>query len=56
MDHYEFFEDNWEEKENEWMPYLKTDVLSTAYSYARYAKRMEEPTAFGKKTAECYLL
>ena len=36
LEHYEIFEDNWEEKENEWLPYLKNDVLSTVFSYARY--------------------
>ena len=43
----ETYEDNWEEKENEWLPYLKNDVSSTAFSYARYAKSMEEVTKFG---------
>ena len=32
LEHDEIFEDNWEEKENEWLPYLKNDVLSTAFS------------------------
>ena len=35
LEHDEIFEDNWEEKENEWLPYLENDVLSTAFSYAR---------------------
>ena len=47
LEHDEIFEDNWEEKENEWLPYLKNDVLSTAFSYARYSKGMEELTGFG---------
>ena len=47
----EIFEDNWEEKENEWLPYLKNDVLSTAFSYARYSKGMEELTEFGMKNS-----
>ena len=34
MDHDEIYEDTWEDKENEWLPYLKNDVLSTAFSYA----------------------
>ena len=34
LEHDEIFEDNWEEKENEWLTYLKNDVLSTAFSYA----------------------
>ena len=49
MEHNEIYEDNWEEKEHEWLPYLKNDVLSTAFSYARYAKGMEETTEFGMK-------
>ena len=51
LEHDENFEDNWEEKENEWLPYLKNDVLSTAFSYARYSKRMEELTGFGMKNS-----
>ena len=47
LEHDEIFEDNWEEKENEWLPYLKNDVLSTAFSYAKYSKGMEELTGFG---------
>ena len=31
------------------LPYLKNDVLSTAFIYARYAKGMEELTRFGLK-------
>ena len=51
LEHDEIFEDNWEEKENKWLPYLKNDVLSTAFSYARYSKRMEELTGFGMKNS-----
>ena len=51
IEHDEIFEDNWQEKENEWLPYLKNDVLSTAFSYARYSKRMEELTGFGMKNS-----
>ena len=49
LEHDETFEDNWEEKENEWLPYLKNDVLLTAFSNARYSKGMEELTKFGIK-------
>ena len=35
LEHDEFYEDTWEEKESEWFPYLKNDVYSTAFSYAR---------------------
>ena len=51
LEHDEIFEDNWEEKENECLPYLKNDVLSTAFSYARYSKGMEELTGFGMKNS-----
>ena len=51
LEHDEIFEDNWEEKENEWLPYLKNDVLSTAFSYARYSKGMEKLTGFGMKNS-----
>ena len=40
-----------EEKENEWLPYLKSDVLSVAFSYARYAKGKEELTGFGMRNS-----
>ena len=49
MDHDEIYEDTWEDKEHEWLPYLKNDVLSTAFSYGRYAKGMEELTRFDMK-------
>ena len=45
----EIYEDTWEDKEHEWLPYLKNDVLSTAFSYARSSKVLEEPTGFGMK-------
>ena len=51
LKHDEIYEDNWEEKENEWLPYLRNDVLSTAFSFARYAKGMEELTGFGMKNS-----
>ena len=41
------YEDTCEDKENE--SYHKNDVLSTAFSYARYSKGMEESTGFGMK-------
>ena len=31
MEHDEFNEHTWAEKENEWLPYVKNDVLSTAF-------------------------
>ena len=49
MGHDEIYEDIWEVNQNEWLPYLKNNVLSTAFSYARFAKGMEELTGFGMK-------
>ena len=49
MDQDEIYEDIWEGKVNEGLPYLKKDVLSTAFSYAGYSKRMEEITGFGRE-------
>ena len=47
----EIYEDTWEAKENEWLPYVKNDVLSTAFCYARYTMGMEELTKFGMKNS-----
>ena len=49
LEHDEIYEDIWEEKENEWLPYVKNDVLSTAFCYARYTMGMENLTNFGMK-------
>ena len=46
LEHDEIYEDNWEEKENEWLPNPKKDVLSTAFSHARFSKGVEELTRF----------
>ena len=51
MEHDEFSEDTWEEKENEWLPYVKNDLLSTAFCYARYTMGMEKLTGFGRKNS-----
>ena len=49
MNHDEIDENNWRDKKDEWLPYVKNDVLCTAYSYARYNKCMEEITEFSMK-------
>ena len=41
--------DNYKDKMSEWLPYVKNDVLCTAFSYARYNKAMEEITGFSMK-------
>ena len=51
MDQDEIYEDTWEDKEHECLPYLKNDVLLTAFSYAKYSKSMEELTGFGMKNS-----
>ena len=49
MDHNEVYSDTWKDKKDEWLDYVKNDVLCTAFSYARYSKAMEEKTGFGMK-------
>ena len=44
FEHDEIYENTWEAKENEWLPYLRHNVLSTGFSYARYSKGNEELT------------
>ena len=38
-------------KKDEWLDYVKKDVLCTAFCYARYPKRMEAFAKFGVKKA-----
>ena len=40
---------NYKNKIKEWLPYVKNDVLCTAFSYARYIKSMEENTGISMK-------
>ena len=49
MNHDQIDENNWRDKKSERLPYVKNDVLCTAYSYARYIKAMEEITGFSIK-------
>ena len=49
IDHNDVYSDTWKDKKSEWMPYVKNDVLCTAFSYARYIKAMEEITGFSMK-------
>ena len=50
MEHDKIYEDTWAGKENEWLPYVRKNVLATAFCYARYTMGMEELPNFGKKT------
>ena len=38
MNHDEITGDNWRDKKDEWVDYVKNDVLCTAFSYARYCQ------------------
>ena len=49
MNHNEVDGKNYKDRINEWLPYVKIDVLCTAFSYARYIKAMEERTGFSMK-------
>ena len=49
INHNEVYSDTWKDKKSEWLPYVKNDVLCTAFSYARYIKAMEEITGFSMK-------
>ena len=41
MDHNDVDENNWRDKKDEGLPYVKNDVFCTAYSYARYIEARE---------------
>ena len=49
LQHEKIYENNCGKKENEWLPYLKNDILLTAFSNARYTMAMEELTGFVMK-------
>ena len=51
LEHDDIYEDTFEAKENEWLPYVKNDVLSTAFCYAKYTVGKEELTNFGMKNS-----
>ena len=40
---------NYKDKKDEWLDYVKQDVLCNAFPYSRYCKAMEEITGFSKK-------
>ena len=39
------------EKKNGWLPYVKNDISSTGFCYARYTMGMEDLTKFGTKNS-----
>ena len=49
MNHDEVDGKNYKDKTDEWLPYVKNDVLCTDFSFARYIKAMEEITGFSMK-------
>ena len=49
IDHNDIDGNNYKDKKDIWLPYVKNDVLCTAYSYARYTGAMKEITGFSKK-------
>ena len=49
MNHDDVDGKNYKDKIDEWLPYVKNDVLCTAFSYARYIIAMEEITKFSMK-------
>ena len=42
MNHDEVFEDTWMNKKNDWLDYLKKEVLCKVFGYARYSKNIEQ--------------
>ena len=49
MDHDEIDANNYKDKKDIWLPYVKNDVLCTSYCYAKYIKAMEKITGFSMK-------
>ena len=50
MNH-DVYEDTWEDTQDKKLDYVKNDVLSSSFSYARYSKGMEQLTRFGLKNS-----
>ena len=49
MNHDDIDGDNYKDKKDNWLPYVKMDVLSTSYCYARYCGSMVELSGFSMK-------
>ena len=49
MNHDEIDYNNYKDKKDEWLDYVKQDVLCTAFSYARYCSAMQEITRCSMK-------
>ena len=55
LEHDEIYEDTWEAREIECLPYVKNDVLSTGFCHVRYTMGMEELPNFGMKNSSTLL-
>ena len=51
FEHDETYEDTWEAREQERLPYVKNNILPTAFCYARYTMSLELLTDFGMKNS-----
>ena len=49
INHDETTGDNWRDKKDEWVDYVRNDVICIAFSYASYSKAMEDFTGFSMK-------
>ena len=49
MNHDEVDDDNYLDRKDEWLDYVKQDVFYTAFSYARYCKALQEITGFSMR-------
>ena len=49
MNHDEIDYNNFKDKKDEWLDYVRQDALCTAFNYARLCKAMEEITGFSMK-------
>ena len=49
MNHNKLHCNNYKDKKDERLNYVKQDVLCTAFSYARYCKAMQELTRFSMR-------
>ena len=49
MNHDDVYGDIYKDKIDEWLPYVKKDVLCTVFSYARFIKAMQKITGFSMK-------
>ena len=49
INHDDIDANNYKDKKDIWLPYVRNDVLCTAYCYARCSKAMEEITKFSMK-------